>query len=217
MTKMKSHRKFAPQRLRCGALLLGVLVALGGCTSMTYDRVQIGLTQAQCQQLLDQEIFRSCELGYSGFEQDRTGRADALVILLGRDNVVAGKLQATLAGPGSFVRGPKIAAGAAVTFQARGEVDLERLSLQGVGPLDALRAVLAELVQRQSLESAGAARELVAAGLVRLLERWPHLNTAAQFPDLADTLQRVPAGGEARIGINPQGLFCFEYVGYAAQ
>jgi hypothetical protein len=216
MTAMKPLASSAATCPRAVVMLATTTVLiLAGCTAMTYDRIRLGRTQDECRQLLDQEVFRSCDIGYSGIQQDPAGRTNALVVLLGRDGLVGGKLQATLATPGGVPLGQPSATGAALSFQLRGELDLAALALQGAGPLDVLRAVLSELAGQQTVQSAGAARELVAAGLVRLLERWPQLNPASQFPELAETLERVPAHGDARLGVTPQGLFFLQYDGYA--
>jgi hypothetical protein len=194
--------------------LAATALLVSGCSTMTYDSVRLGLMQDDCRQLLDQEAFHSCDIGYTGIQQDAAGRTVALVVLLGRDGVVGGKLEATTTPPGGAPIAPPSATAAALTFQLRGELDLDALALEGAGPLDTVRAMLSELADPQTIESAGAPRELVAAGLVRLLERWPQLNPAAKYPHLADTLERVPARGAARLGITPQGFFSLAYDGY---
>ncbi|HRS27917.1 MAG TPA: hypothetical protein P5255_06600 [Phycisphaerae bacterium] len=191
---------------------VAMLVSLTGCATMTYDRIRLGASQSECRQLLDQDVFHSCNIGFSGSRQDAAGRTDAVVVLLGRDGVVGGKLQATVARPRGVPLVPAALA-PAPTFQLRGELDLVALSLAGAGPLDVLRAVLVELMDRPTNLSAEPARELVAAGIVRLMERWPNLDAAGQFPDLADTLERVPSGGVARLGITAHNTFFLEYEG----
>ena len=52
----------------------------------------------------------------------------------------------------------------------------------------------------------------VAAGIVRLLQRWPHPgDEGPAFPRLADALERVPGGGVARITVNERGIYLLDY------
>ena len=52
----------------------------------------------------------------------------------------------------------------------------------------------------------------LAAGLVRLMERWPHVDAETLiYPQLDQMLERVPPGGRALVGIDERGIYTFEY------
>ena len=95
----------------------------------------------------------------------------------------------------------------APTFQLRGELDLVALSLAGAGPLDVLRAVLVELMDRPPNCQPNPHVNWSPPESFALMERWPNLDAAGQFPDLADTLERVPSGGVAAWEITAHNTF----------
>ncbi|MBU0639202.1 MAG: hypothetical protein KKB50_10090, partial [Planctomycetes bacterium] len=56
------------------------------------------------------------------------------------------------------------------------------------------------------------AHGLVASGLVRLVQRWPHLgDEGPALARLTEMLERVPPDGTARITVNRDGLYLVEY------
>lgn len=188
----------------CG-LLVGLAASLaGGCADLSYDRVRLGMTQRECERLLPADAVWRTELGFCHRTTDAVGRTDALVVLLGRDQCVAGKLQATCH--------PQQRFGLERGFWLRGELDPLAMGLGATGPVDALRAVAADLADYQGVKPALEAHALVAAGLVRLVERWPHMGPAgANYPRLADTLEVVPGGGEGVIRIDGRGTYIIQY------
>lgn len=199
------------RRLNCPRTLLRyALVAMtaslaGGCANWSYDRVRLGMTQSECERQLPAESLWRTELGFCHRTTDIAGRTDALVILLGRDQRVAGKLQATRY-PSQQRWGPERG------FLLRGEIDPVATGLEATGPVDALRAVAADLADYQGAKPALDAHALVAAGLVRLVERWPHVGPAgASFPRLAEALDVVPGGGEGLLRVDARGIYFFEY------
>lgn len=195
-----------PDDLWPAAVLAGVLLLLaGGCSDWSYDRIQIGMTQQQCALLFTEDSVRRTELGFCRLTEDRRGQTDALVVLLSRDGQVAGKLQATLRARDRWIRVERV-------FRLRGEVDPGLADLQATGPIDMLRVVTDDLSGYRGAQTAQQAHAWVAAGLARLMERWPHVASADELcPQLTETLERVPGGGTARIEVDRRGVYCFEY------
>jgi hypothetical protein len=182
-----------------------VLSAAAGCTDMSYEQIRLGMTQRECERALPGSSPWRTELGLCWRQDDALGRRDAMVILLGQDQRVAGKLQAT-----SYPRGRPM--GPERGFRLRGELDPKGSGLDATGPLDALRAIASDLTGYRGAKPALEAHAWVAAGLVRLLERWPRVGSeAAQFPGLSEALDRIPGGGRAEIRVDNRGLYSFEY------
>ena len=200
----RSHPR--PRDRRPTGVLAALLLALtGGCADWSYDRIQIGMTSQECARSLPEEAVRRTELGFCCLAQDRHGRTDALVVLISRDGRVAGKLQATLPTPNTW-------SPVQTDFRLRGEIDPTLTDLQAVGPIDMLRAIIGDLTGYRGVQTAQQAHAWVAAGLVRLLERWPHIGPGSElYPQLTDTLERLPGGGTARIEVDQRGVYCLEY------
>lgn len=190
---------------RAGALAWLALPLLAGCTDWSYDRIQLGMTQRECERALPEDTLWRTELGFCYRQENGLGRIDALVILLTQDQRVAGKLQATTYPPYQRV-------GSECGYRLRGELDPAASILGATGPVDVARVLTSDLAGYRGAKPAMEAHAWVAAGLVRLLERWPHGETAAaSYPTLAEALARIPGGGEAQIAVNPRGVYLFEY------
>ena len=156
--------------------------------------------------MLPAEGSRRTDLGLCYLGSDLFGRTDALVILLTHDRRVAGKLHAT-----HYRRsyGFKTETG----FRLRGELDPEACGLSATGPIDTLRAICDALVSYQGEKIATEAHAWGAAGLIRLIQRWPHVSElGSQTESLSETLSLVPGGGVARLGMNERGIHEFEYL-----
>lgn len=186
-----------------GALI--ALVALTGCAQFGYDQLQIGQELRNPDRLFPAERTTRSDVGLGYLERDWFGRTDAVVVLLTRDRLVAGKFHA------AHING---ASGwpAQRGYALRGVFDPTLWRLDEAGPLDALRVVADELTQRREGRAVPEAQEWVAAGLVRTVQQWPHLGDAGPaFVRLTELLGRVRAGGTATLGIRPDGTYAVEY------
>lgn len=182
-----------------------LLACAAGCADLSYEGIRLGMRQAECSRQFEAEAVERTELGLCALRRDLTGRTDALVVLLSPDGVVAGKLQATF-----IPQEPRW--GRPAAFRLRGQLDPKASALGATGPVDSLRAVLEDLAGYRGSRAAMQAYAWVAAGLIRMLERWPHMGElASAYPHLIDALEQVPGGGESRVRVDRQGIYWFEY------
>lgn len=180
-------------------------LAATGCVDMYYRRIELGQSKQQYERILPAAQSRRTDLGVAFLASDWTGRTEAIVVLASRDRRAAGKLRAT-----HFEHnyGFKTETG----FRLQGEIDPSLADLKSTGPLDTLRVVLQQLESYRGEKAATDAHEWLAAGLVRLLERWPHMSDRlGPVPTRSSRLEQVPAGGTASISIDRRGVFRFEY------
>ena len=192
----------APACVTLSAALAGLL---GGCAGLSYDRLQLGQEQRAYQRAFPEDRTRRTPTGICYLEHDALGRVDAVVALLTADRRVAGKLHAVH-------QQRNYGFAVETTYQLRGELDQGLLKLAGSGPVDTLRAIADELTTPQGDTFVRDAHGWVAAGLVRLVQHWPHIgDEGPAVTRLTDLLDRIPAGGQARITVNPQGVCLIEY------
>lgn len=178
---------------------------LAGCAQFNYDRVRLGQTQREYQRAFPDEGSRRTTAGIGYMARDWTGRTDAAVVLLTADRRVSGKLYASFHERTGWLNEE-------VSYRLVGELDPTLIAVSGAGPIDALRAVADELTTTDSDQFARDAQAWVAAGLVRLVQHWPHVgDEGPAITRLTETLERVPSGGEARITISPRGVYLVEY------
>jgi len=187
-------------------LLVAVLALLAtGCADWSYARIRLGMTQRECERTLPEGVVWRTELGLCCRRDDYFGRSDALVVLVSHDQRVVGQFQATQFSPHQRL-------GRDVGYRLRGELDPKAAGLEATGPLDTLRAVADDLAAYRGAQAAMETHAFVAAGLVRLLERWPTgTTTVPHAAPLADMLERVPGGGVARLNVDPAGTYTLEY------
>jgi len=182
------------------------LLALTGCTNWSYRQIQLGQSPKDYGRVLPAETSRKTALGLCHLSESRLGHTDALVVLLADDRRVAGKLWAR-----RFVRKWRLG-GAERGFRLVGELDPELYGVAGSGPLDTLRAIAAELTDYRGEKLAQDAHAWVAAGLVRLMQRWPGVrDTGVSSQRLDELLDLVPGGGTARLEIDDRGIYHLEY------
>ena len=197
------RRSWATQAALLLAMLAGLLNA--ACAQWSYDRVKLGQEPRDYERAFPSESARRTHLGLCSLCEDAFGRTDAVVVLLTHDRRVAGKVHAT-----RFVRdyGFKTDEG----FLLRGELDPQLAELQATGPIDTLRVIAADLAEYQGERLAMEAHAWVAGGLVRLIQCWPHVNDVGiAAARLTELFELVPGGGEARIAVDPAGIYQFEY------
>jgi hypothetical protein len=176
-----------------------------GCAELSYSGIRLGQEQREYQQAFPEDRTRRTPTGICYLEKDPLGRTDAMVLLLTADRRVAGKLHAT-----HFERnyGFKVETG----YRLVGELDPAMLRLSSTGPIDALRAVADELTATEADAFARQTQAWVAAGLVRLVQHWPHVgDEGPAFTRLTSVLERVLGGGLARITVDPRGVYLLEY------
>jgi hypothetical protein len=187
------------------ALLAAAQLSILGCADATYDMIRLGQQPQEYERILPADRSRRTHLGLCYLDGDGGGRTDSIVVLLTSDRRVAAKIQGTC-----FERdwGFKVDRG----FRLRGELDPRLYDLQAAGPIDTLRAIAGDLSNYQGEKLAGDAYAWVAAGLVRLMQGWPNVtDVGVETHKLADLLERVAGGGEARIAVDVGGVYRFEY------
>ncbi len=193
--------------LACG-VLIGVVAAVlptAGCVAFSFDRVQLGQTQPEYRPAFPEGQTRRTPVGLCYLERDPFGRTDAVVLLLAGDRRVAGKFHAV-----HVERRSPLAV--ETSYQLRGELNPGLARLTGTGPVDTLRAVTDELTTGDPDTFVREAQGWVAAGLVRLIQQWPHTGDAGPAATrVADLLERVPGQGTARVTVTPAGVLQFEY------
>lgn len=186
-------------------LTAAILPLLSGCAGWTYDQVTLGRQLRENERMFPEGRSRRTVSGLCFLEHDLAGRTDAIVVLLTRDRRICGKLHAT------HVRrnlGFKVDTG----YVLSGEIDPELANFRATGPIDTLRAIADDLTAGELDNFTREAHAWVAAGLVRLVQRWPHLgDEGPAFPRLSEMLEHIPGGGQARIVVNPAGHYIFDY------
>lgn len=181
-----------------------LLLAVGGCADMEYDRLKIGQSVSEYERVLPESISRTTSLGRCCLRSDAQ-RTDATVALVSDDRRLYGKLQAT-----SIDRNWLL--GRERGFRLRGEIDVRLARMRGAGPIDALRAIAGDLTGYRGERVAMDAHAWVAAGIVRVLQRWPNVSDVGVDPgQLAELLERVPAGGRTDYTVDERGVLIFEY------
>ena len=195
-----------PQRYRAAlALLLAMAGPLAGCAQLGYQRIRLGQEQPAYRHALPEDKTRRTPTGLCYLEHDPLGGTEAVVVLLTRDRRVAGKLHARQ-------RERELGWQRVNEYRLHGELHLELLGLPGTGPIDTLRSVAADLAATEPDSYVREAHGWVVAGLVRLVQRWPPAGELGlSYPHLFDTLERVPAGGVARLTVERDGVLVIEY------
>ena len=197
-----------PIRRRALRITAGCVAALFqfGCAQWNYDNIRVGQELRDQARALPEARSRRTEAGLCFLDRDMLGKSDAIVVLLTRDQRVYGKLHA------SYER-RNLGFRVESHYQLAGVLDPEVGQFHAVGPVDTVRAVLDELTDDITDALTQEAHGLVAAGLMRLLQRWPHIGEEGlAYPQLNDMLERVPAGGRAGIAVNEEGMYVLEYI-----
>ncbi len=186
-----------------GCLVVALLLA--GCVDVNYDRIALGATPKEYARVLPDEQTRRTDLGLCYVGRDMSGRTDAIVVLLTPDRRVSCKVQASY-----FERnlGFRVDRG----YRLRGELDPQLAETQSAGPIDTLRAVASDLMAYRGERLSQDAHSWVAAGLVRLIQRWPNVvDPGLETHQLSELFERVAGGGVARISVDARGVYRFEY------
>jgi hypothetical protein len=207
---MEDHRArndcVASSQLRGALALLAALalLCLTGCADWSYRQIRLGQESDDFERVLPAETSRRTALGLCHLSEDKLGRTDAIVVLLTSDRRVAGKLRAHFQRNWGF----KTDYG----FWLQGELDPELYGVEASGPLDTLRALAVELTDYQGERLALDAHAWAAAGLVRLIQRWPGVADAGVSSQrLEELFEQVPGGGTARLEVDERGIYRLEY------
>lgn len=185
--------------------LVSVGLLQSGCAAWSYEHVQLGQELREYERAFPEGKTRRTKSALCYLERDLTGRTDAVVLLLTRNRVIAGKLHAVHVERRLGFQHDS-------SYRLRGELDPRLARLQGTGPIDTLRAVADELTGNDGTNFIHEANGWVAGGLVRLIQRWPEVGDAGPaFPRLTEVLEQIPLGGRAQIAITPDGTYEIEY------
>ena len=151
------------------------------------------------QQAFPEERTRRTPAGFCYLEKDAFGRTDAVVVLLTADRRVAGKLHATyVERKGPFQPETTYALRGAGSGSSCGSAEPGRSTCCGRSP---------PTLPAQGDTFVREAHGWVAAGLMRLVQHWPHVgDEGPAFTRLTDLLDRIPAGGAAPHGRCPRGV-----------
>jgi hypothetical protein len=188
---------------------LGIATLAGwtacGCARLSAAQLRLGYYVREPGRVLPEGKSRASNVGLCYLDHDLFGRTEAIVIFLSRDRRIAGKFQATLAETNVGFK-------PATTFALEGELDPTVAHLAGAGPIDTLRAIADDLTQPETDALVREAQDWVAAGIVRLVQRWPHAgDEGPAAAALTAMLERVPADGEATIVVHSDGALSITY------
>lgn len=202
MITIATVRRLGPA---AGMLLLG-FVYVSGCARMTYDRFQPGQAPTEYDRLLPESSTRRTPVGLCHLSRDAFGKTEAIVILLADDRRVAGKLLVENIQRDWTLPRQR-------SFTLRGEIDPELYDVGSVAPLDVLRLVnldLSDAIGEDQLVRE--AHSWIAAGLVRLMQRFPEVeDVGVPVELLPELLERAPIEGAATLGFAPDGDLAFSY------
>lgn len=189
-----------------GLILLLTVVILGsGCAQMGYDRIRIGQDPREYERAFPTEDLRQTRAGLVYLDEGGRERATAVVVLLTRDRLVAGRFLAHFE-EDRFGLPPQ------TRYSLTGELDPVLSRLANVGPVDMLRVIADDLSRPEDDAFVRDAQAWVAVGLIRLLQQWPQVQDAGPaVPRLADVLQQVPGGGVAQVRVTPAGVIQVDY------
>lgn len=194
--------------MRSSLLILciaALLWPLAGCMDMTYDRIELGQGSREYDRALPAEHSRRTSVGLVAMKEDLGPRTDAVLINIATDRRVAGKWQVTYVEKMVWFE-------QRTGLRLRGEYDPRLAGITQAGPLDAVRTVYADLMRPTDDPFASEAHGWIAAGLVRMAERWPGFAIGADPTGAAaDALGQIPAGGKIDIKVDEEGVFHFHY------
>lgn len=188
-----------------GMLLLLAAAGLLGCTQMSINQLLLGYYVRDPSRVFPEGRSRRTDLGLCYLNTDVLGQTEAVVVLLTREQRIAGKFHARSAETNYGFR-------VDASYSLRGELDPNVAALAGTGPLDSLRAIADDLTLDVDDPLVREAQAWVAAGIVRLIQQWPHVGDEGPAAvRLTEMLERVPRGGESTITIRPDGTHVIEY------
>lgn len=181
------------------------LGVLAGCADLSYRNLQLGQSRTHYDGALPVDSSRRTDLGLCQYRKNVLGDVEAVVVLLSSDRRIAVKIRATSTRRNYGLHTES-------RYQLTGELDRRLYGTEDTGPIDTLRSVAHTLSERQSDALAREAHEFIAAGLARLLARWPGVSDVGiEGVRLEEFADKGPPGGAARIGVGADGILRFEY------
>lgn len=193
-----------PTALKLG-LLLTLPITILGCASWNYDRIQLREPLPDLDSQFPRDEARKTSLGVAHLRNPNSPQAAAVVILVTLEKRVAAKFHAAQHQRDwgfSVERG----------YELAGQIDLELLAAKNPGPLAALRTIARQLAAYQGDPAAEHAHQLVAAGLVRIIQRWPDIENLGPTSDQVNALATLaPGGGRAALTMDLDGTFHISY------
>lgn len=168
--------------------------------------MKLGAPVAEYEPLFSSNTTRTTEAGICQYDRGMSGAATALVGFLTDDRRLAGKLRARATGGGwGGSREP--------AYVLEGEIAPGLYLTQEVGPVDTLRHAAGSLLNAGDETVSRSAYELVCAGLIRLIERWPKAGLpGADARRVGEISTLAPSTGDASITIMSDGGYRFSYV-----
>ena len=186
-------------------LLLLCIATLTGCANWSYDKFQLGQLPSDYERILPLDSSRKTALGLCHLKKAKSGRTDALVVLLTEDRRVAAKISARHI-PRDWLGRDKPG------FELIGRLDPNLYGVAGSGPLDTLRAVVGDLTDYRGEKFAVDTHAWIAAGLIRLMQSWSEVqDVGVSSQRLKKLLELVPGGGVGRIETDNHGIYHMEY------
>lgn len=188
-----------------GISLLALALAGSGCAKLTYDRLNLGEPPSKYERMLPASESRRTAVGLCQLKKSAGGKVESILLVLSDDRRLAGKVR---------VRRVQRSAGllGSTTYELYGSVDPVLYGAAEAGPADVLRSLVRSLVDYRGEKLAMEAHRLVAAGLLRLLERWPEAGDLGLSADVsADLAEIAPSGGTSRIDVRDSGVIDFQY------
>jgi hypothetical protein len=188
-----------------GGLVLMVML-LTGCADWSYRTIQIGQGPREYSRVLPMEESRKTALGLCSLQTSKTGRTDAIVVLVTEDRRVAAKFWARRMernwGFGHVES----------SYELVGELSPKLYGSEGSGPIDTLRSLIVVLTEYRGEKLAMESHAWIAAGLERLMQCWPgDRDAGATSPHLDAKLSQVPGGGTGRMEIDKRGIYQLRY------
>lgn len=209
-TPRSAHAHSIPRRAQAPRplaqiLLSAALLASAGCADWRYDEIRLRAAPREYATILAAQRTRQTPLGLAHLDRRSADRPEALLVVLSGDRRVAGKLQ--------VLRSRRMTiSGTRDVYELRGDLDAALIGAAEAGPVDALRLLLSELeiLPREPLPRT--VYGSIAAGLVRLLDRWPAATAPEVDRDALDEwLCEINPEGQADISTN-DGVVRIRYI-----
>lgn len=168
--------------------IVAILFSITGCTKLTYERVRLGMTPSEYDRVLDLDQTSRTSCGLVQYTRDQRGQEESLMLVIADDRRIAAKFH--------VMRSEKDAGWtqSSSEYGLRGEVDHVLIGAAEAGPVDTLRLIAQSLCELPTERFAKRGQLLVAAGLVRVLQRQPGIEDVG--------LPQLPVG--EFVGIAPE-------------
>lgn len=203
---LRSVRTLAARCGRVAGVALAAMALAGvGCAKLTYDRLILGEPPSKYERMLPASESRRTAVGLCQLKKSAGGKTESILLVLSDDRRLAGKIRVQRAQRESGLLSRR-------TYELYGSINPGLYGAAEAGPADVLRSLVRSLVDYRGEKLAMEAHRLVAAGLLRLLERWPEAADLGLSAELtADLAEIAPSGGTSRIDVRESGVIDFQY------